>query len=79
MTHSAQCWWNEGFLGRVIKCSRAQNSESDNNDALFFLSKATQSKMNDSRPLHSIIWLDDSEMEEFFDFVRINDSLEIQN
>lgn len=69
MSQRAQCWWDEGYRGRVIRCSQVLDSAPSKEQLLFFLTNKTQNVPANRK----IFWLEDDQMEEFFDFLRIND------
>jgi hypothetical protein len=77
MDHVCQGWWNEGYLGRVIRCTKVDDSSNQRLE-LFFLTTSTKKTIGSKIPDFFVIWLEDSEMEEFFDFVRIGDIIEIK-
>ena len=79
MGHRAQCWWREGYRGRVIKCLKMPTGSHDDEDELFFLTTTTKAVLNGQEPKEAVFWLEDSQMEEFFDYLRIGDIIVITN
>lgn len=79
MHHPAQSWWDEGYLGRVIKCTSTNDPQNKEGEVILFLTKSTQSVFKDQVLSVNVIWLEDFEMEEFFDYLEIGDILQIKS